>query len=83
MLIGVDVNEKDILPQDIQVDGFDNIAEVLTTSPAFLDQYITAARHMAKAGVGNMAPPISSHVYPDRMATRTLRCPSLQDCVAR
>src|SRR5579862_8315979 len=59
-LIGVDVDEKDILPQDIQIEGFDNIAEGLRTSPAFLDQYLTAARHLAKAGVGNMAPPISS-----------------------
>jgi mono/diheme cytochrome c family protein len=59
-LIGVDVNEKDILPQDVQVEGFDNVAEALTTSPAFLDQYITAARQSAKAGVGDMRPPISS-----------------------
>lgn len=62
-LIGVDVNEKEILPQDVQVDGFDNIAEALTTSPAFLDQYITAARQIAKAGVGDMRPPISSWSY--------------------
>jgi mono/diheme cytochrome c family protein len=62
-LIGVDVNEKDVLPQDIQVDGFDNVAEALSTSPAFLDQYITAARRLAKAGVGNMAPPISSFMF--------------------
>jgi hypothetical protein len=62
-LIGVDVNEKEILPRDIQVDGFDNIADALTTSPAFLDQYMTAARHLAKAGVGNMAPPISSTMF--------------------
>jgi len=62
-LIGVDVNEKDILPQDIQIEGFDNIAEGLRTSPAFLDQYLTAARHLAKAGVGNMAPPISSTTF--------------------
>ena len=62
-LIGVDVNEKEILPQDIQIEGFDNIAEGLTTSPAFLDQYITAARRLAKAGVGNMAPPISSTMF--------------------
>ncbi len=62
-LIGVDVNEKEILPQDIQVEGFDNIAEALTTSPAFLDQYMTAARHLARAGVGNMAPPISSMMF--------------------
>jgi mono/diheme cytochrome c family protein len=62
-LIGVDVDEKEILPQDVQVEGFDNIAEALRTSPAFLDQYLTAARHLAKAGVGNMAPPISSVTF--------------------
>jgi len=59
-LLGVDVNEKDILPQDIQVEGFDNIASALTTSPAFLDQYLDAARRIAKKAVGDMAPPISS-----------------------
>src|SRR5688572_1852766 len=37
-LVGVDVNAKDVLPQDIQVEGFDNIADALTVSPAFLDQ---------------------------------------------
>src|SRR5689334_21298764 len=59
-LLGVDVNEKEILPQDVQVEGFDNIASVLTTSPAFLDQYLDAARRTAKKAVGDMAPPISS-----------------------
>ena len=58
-LLGVDVNEKDILPQDVQAEGFDNIASVLTTSPAFLDQYIDAARRIAKTAVGDMHPPIS------------------------
>src|SRR5205823_7587871 len=52
-LVGVEVNAKDVLPQDIQVGGFDNIAAALSTSPAFLDQYITAARHVAKEAVGN------------------------------
>ncbi len=58
-LLGVEVNEKDILPQDVQVEGFDNIAAVLTTSPAFLDQYLDAARRVAKMAVGDMAPPTS------------------------
>ena len=62
-LLGVDVNEKDILPQDVQVEGFDNIASVLTTSPAFLDQYLDAARRVAKKAVGDMAPPISVTTY--------------------
>lgn len=52
-LVGVDVNPKDILPQDIQVDGFDNIADALSVSPAFVDQYISAARHVAKLAVGD------------------------------
>jgi hypothetical protein len=59
-LLGVDVNAKDILPQDVQVEGFDNIASVLTTSPAFLDQYLDAARRIAKTAVGDMHPPTSS-----------------------
>ncbi len=59
-ILGVEVNEKEILPQDIQVEGFDNIASVLTTSPAFLDQYLDAARRIAKKAVGDMAPPISA-----------------------
>jgi hypothetical protein len=62
-LLGVEVNEKDILPQDVQVEGFDNIASVLTTSPAFLDQYLDAARRVAKKAVGDMVPPIASTVY--------------------
>ncbi len=62
-LLGVDVNQKDILPQDVQVEGFDNIASVLTTSPAFLDQYLDAARRVAKKAVGDMAPPISSWTF--------------------
>jgi mono/diheme cytochrome c family protein len=52
-LVDVDVNAKDVLPQDIQVGGFDNIAVVLGVSPAFLDQYITAARQIAKLAVPN------------------------------
>jgi Protein of unknown function (DUF1592)/Protein of unknown function (DUF1588)/Protein of unknown function (DUF1587)/Protein of unknown function (DUF1585)/Protein of unknown function (DUF1595)/Planctomycete cytochrome C len=52
-LVGVEVNAKDVLPQDIQVGGFDNIAAVLSVSPAFLDQYISAARQIAKLAVGN------------------------------
>jgi hypothetical protein len=51
-LVGVDVKAKDVLPQDVQVDGFDNVAAALTVSPAFLDQYIASARRIAKVAVG-------------------------------
>src|SRR5215831_18115028 len=59
-LVGVDVNAKDILPQDIQVGGFDNIAAVLNVSPAFLDQYITAARQIASVAVSSPNPKVSN-----------------------
>jgi hypothetical protein len=62
-LVGVDVNPKEVLPQDIQVDGFDNIAAALSVSPAFLDQYVTAARHVAQLAVGNPNPRVSSVKY--------------------
>jgi len=52
-LVGVDVKEKDVLPQDIQVGGFDNNASALGISPAFLEQYVTAARQIAKIAAGN------------------------------
>ena len=63
-LVGVDVNPKDVLPQDIQVDGFDNIADALSVSPAFLDQYITAARHIAREAIGDPAGHVSNVKYP-------------------
>ena len=62
-LVGVDVNAKDVLPQDIQVEGFDNIAAALSVSPAFLDQYVTAARHVAKLAVGSPNPRVSNVKY--------------------
>jgi len=52
-LVGVDVNAKEVLPQDIRIDGFDNVAVALSVSPSFLDQYITAARHIANLAVGS------------------------------
>src|SRR5262245_31622055 len=63
-LVGVDVNAKDVLPQDIQVEGFDSIAAALSVSPAFLDQYVTAARRIAQMTVGNPNPRASSVKYP-------------------
>jgi mono/diheme cytochrome c family protein len=62
-LVGVDVKATDVLPQDIQVDGFDNIAAALSVSPAFLSQYITAARQVAKLAIGSPNPRVSNVKY--------------------
>src|SRR5277367_4902454 len=63
MLLGVEVNAKEVLPQDIRVEGFDNIADALSVSPAFLDQYITAARQVARLALGNPNPRVSGVKY--------------------
>ena len=52
-LVGVDVNAKDMLPQDNKVGNLDNVAAALSVSPAFVDQYIAAARLIAKKAVGD------------------------------
>ncbi len=62
-LVGVDVEEKEVLPTDIAVEGFDNIAAALSVSPAFLDQYVTSARHVAHTAVGDPHPRISDVKY--------------------
>jgi len=59
-LVGVDVNAKDVLPQEIQVEGFENIATVQSVSPAFLEQYITAARQIAKVAVSSPNPKVAN-----------------------
>jgi mono/diheme cytochrome c family protein len=62
-LVGVDVNAKDVLPQDIRIDGFDNVAVALSVSPSFLDQYIAAARRVANLAVGSPNPRVSNVKY--------------------
>lgn len=61
-LVDVDV-KTDALPQDIRIEGFDNIAAALSVSPSFLSQYITSARLVAKLAVGNPNPRVSAVKY--------------------
>ena len=62
-LVGVEISAKDVLPQDIQVEGFDNIAAALTVSPSFVDQYISAARQVARLAVGSPNPRVGNLKY--------------------
>ena len=52
-LLDVKVDGTALLPQDDQSDGFDNVANVLQVSPAFVDSYITAARSVAVQAMGD------------------------------
>lgn len=63
-LLGVDIKVENLLPPEIEVDGFDNVAAALSVSPAFLDQYISAARVVARLAVGDAAPKVANTFYP-------------------
>jgi mono/diheme cytochrome c family protein len=52
-LVGVEVVARDVLPQDVAVEGFDNIASALNVSPTFMEQYVEAARTIAKKAIGD------------------------------
>lgn len=57
-LLGVTVDPKQVLPTEIEVDGFSNIARALTVSPTFMQQYLLAARHIAQTAVGEPLPQV-------------------------
>src|SRR5687767_1089526 len=61
-LVGVEIVARDVLPQDTAVDGFDNIASALTVSPTFVEQYVEAARMIAKKAIGDRS--LDSTSYP-------------------
>src|SRR5262245_14707990 len=52
-LLAIELDAEQILPAEIEVNGFENIATALTVSPAFLDQYVAGARLAAKLAVGD------------------------------
>jgi mono/diheme cytochrome c family protein len=50
-LLGVDLRPADDFPQDDAGYGFDNIADVLSLSPALMEKYITAGDRVARAAI--------------------------------
>jgi hypothetical protein len=55
-LLALEVDPEALLPVDGAEDGFDNVANALTVSPSFIDQYLSAARNLSAQAVGNPAP---------------------------
>lgn len=62
-LVGVDVDPRQILPTEIEVEGFNNIAGALGISPSFMEQYLSAARRVAQRAVGEPVPKMASVFY--------------------
>ncbi len=52
-LLGVDVDLTELLPSDGGDFGFDNIAELLRSSPMLLDRYMTVGLRVADLALGN------------------------------
>jgi hypothetical protein len=52
-LLRVRVNPSTVLPPDDESSGFNNVADVLQVSPAFIDAYISAARQVAVEAMGD------------------------------
>ncbi|HWK54271.1 MAG TPA: DUF1592 domain-containing protein [Hyphomicrobiales bacterium] len=55
-LLGLDIDAAALLPRDDLRGGYDNNASALQVSPAFIDQYLSAARTIAHDAVGDPRP---------------------------
>jgi mono/diheme cytochrome c family protein len=62
-LLALHVDPAALLPKDDEADGFDNVASVLSVSPSFLDQYISAARVVTARALGNAHARAGSMTY--------------------
>ena len=62
-LLAVEISPEQILPEDDTSEGFDNIADALQVSPAFIDQYVSAARVVMELAVGDRAAAVGSTNY--------------------
>ena len=52
-LLALDIDVSAMLPGDDSGYGFDNIADVLSLSPALLERYLVAARRISRLAAGN------------------------------
>ncbi|NKB33010.1 MAG: DUF1592 domain-containing protein [Pseudomonadales bacterium] len=61
-LLNIEVDVEELLPaDDIDAYGFDNMADVLTVSPALMERYLSAARKIARLSLGETpAGPVST-----------------------
>ena len=65
-LLALEVDGAALLPADNADLGFDNMADILSVSPALLDRYIFAARKISRLAVGDPAiePTTETYVLP-------------------
>jgi mono/diheme cytochrome c family protein len=62
-LLDIDVDTSDLLPPDDAVDGFDNVAQMLTISPVLLERYLSASAKITRLAVGDPASGTTTTIY--------------------
>ena len=63
-LLGLEVDSSALLPPDDADLGFDNMADILSVSPALLERYIFAARKIGRLAVGDPTVEPTTETYP-------------------
>ena len=65
-LLALEIDASGLLPADNADLGFDNMADILSVSPALLDRYIFAARRISRLAVGDpdIEPTTETYVVP-------------------
>jgi hypothetical protein len=62
-LLALEIDVAELLPADDIGYGFDNIGDVLQVSPVLMERYLSAARRIGRAAVGDTAIPVSYQTY--------------------
>jgi len=65
-LLDLDVDTSALLPADDMSHGFNNMADVLTVSPALLEAYVSAAGKISREAIGDphASPTMSTYMIP-------------------
>jgi hypothetical protein len=62
-ILGLDIDVSSLLPGDSASYGFDNIAGVLKVSESLMERYLSAARKISRAAVGDAPPGPAAQTY--------------------
>ena len=72
-LLGLEVRAETLLPPDDMSQGYDNMSDVLTVSPALLESYISAAGKISRLAIGDpdVTPAVETYVVPQAVSQMT------------
>jgi mono/diheme cytochrome c family protein len=62
-LLALEIDVAELLPADDIGYGFDNIGDVLQVSPVLMERYLSAARRISRAAVGDTTVPVAYQTY--------------------